>query len=126
MKKWDVIIIVTLIIISFIPAGVLLITNINKQDSLYVEVYSEGELYKKLPLKKDSEKITFTVENEKGTNIVEINNGEVKITDADCDDEICVKAHAISKNGESLICLPHMVVVRVIGEGEQETDEQSF
>ena len=52
MKKWDVIIIVALIIISFIPEGVMLITNSNKHNSLYVEVYSQGALYKKLPLKK--------------------------------------------------------------------------
>ena len=45
MKKWDVIIIVALIIISFIPEGVMFITNINKHDSLYVEVHSEGGSY---------------------------------------------------------------------------------
>ena len=56
MKKWDVIIIVALIIISFIPEGVMLITNINKQDDLYVEVYLQGELYKKLPLEKNQKR----------------------------------------------------------------------
>lgn len=126
MKKWDVIIIVALIIISFIPEGVMFITNNNKHDSLYVEVYSQGKLFKRLPLEKDSEEVTFTVENEFGENIVEIIDGQVKVVEADCYDEICVKAHAISKAGESIICLPHKIVVRVIGEGEQETDEQSF
>ena len=126
MKKWDVIIIVALIIISFIPEGVMFITNINKHDSLYVEVYSEGKLYKKLPLSKDSVDTSITIDNELGENIIEINNEQVKITDADCHDKICVKAHAISKPGESLICLPHKLVVRIIGEGKQETDEVSF
>lgn len=126
MKKWDVIIIVTLIVISFIPEGVMFITSINKYSDSYVEIYSQGELYKKLPLKKDFKKVTFTVKNELGQNVVEINNGEVKVVDADCHDKICVKAHGISKPGESIICLPHKVVVRVIGQGKQETDEQSF
>jgi hypothetical protein len=126
MKKWDVIIIVALIIISIIPEGIMFITNANKHNSLYVEVYSQGKLYKKLPLKKDSIKVNFTVENELGENIVEITDGQVKVVDADCHDKICVKAHAISKAGETIICLPHKVVVRVIGEGEQDTDEQSF
>ena len=126
MKKWDVIIIVALIIISLIPEGVMLITNSNKHNSLYVEVYSQGTLYKKLPLKKDSGKVSFTIDNELGKNVVEIDNEQVKIIDADCHDKICVKAHAISKSGESLICLPHKLVVRIIGEGKQETDEVSF
>lgn len=126
MKKWDVIIIVALIIISFIPEGVMFISNINKHNTLYVEVYSEGKLYKKLPLNKDSVDTSITINNELGENIIEINNEQVKITDADCHDKICVKAHAISKPGESVICLPHKLVVRIIGEGKQETDEVSF
>ena len=126
MKKWDVIIIVALIIISFIPEGVMFISNINRHNTLYVEVYSEGKLYKKLPLNKDSGDTSITIDNELGENIIEINNEQVKIIDADCHDKICVKAHAISKPGESLICLPHKLVVRIIGEGKQETDEVSF
>lgn len=126
MKKWDVIIIVALIIISFIPEGVMFISSINKHNALYVEVYSEGKLYKKLPLDKDSGDTSITIDNELGKNIIEINNEQVKIIDADCHDKICVKAHDISKPGESLICLPHKLVVRIIGEGKQETDEVSF
>lgn len=126
MKKWDVIIIIALIIISFIPETVIFITTYNKYNSFYVEVYSKGKLYKKLPLKKDAEKITFTIDNELGSNVIEINKAQVKIVDADCPDKICVKAHAISKPGEALICLPHKLVVKIIGEGKQETDEISF
>jgi len=126
MKKWDVIIIIGLVIISFIPETVIFITTYNKYNSFYVEVYSKGKLYKKLPLKKDAEKITFTLDNELGTNVIEINKAQVKITDANCPDKICVKAHAISKPGEVLICLPHKLVVKIIGEGKQETDEVSF
>ena len=126
MKKWDVIIIIGLIIISFIPETVIFITTYNKYNSFYLEVYSKGNLYKKLPLKKDAEKITLTIDNELGTNVIEVNKSQVKITDANCPDKICVKAHAISKPGEVLICLPHKLVVKIIGEGKQETDEVSF
>ena len=70
--------------------------------------------------------MSFTIDNELGKNVVEIDNEQVKIIDADCHDKICVKAHAISKPGESLICLPHKLVIRIIGEGKQETDEVSF
>jgi len=126
MKKWDVIIIIALIIISFMPETIIFITTRNKYNSFYVEVYSEGKLYKKLSLKKDAKEVTFTIANELGTNIIEINKAQVKIIDADCPDKICVKAHAISKPGEALICLPHKLVVKIIGEGKQETDEVSF
>lgn len=112
MKKWDVVIIVVLIIISLIPEGVTFIINDNKYNNLYVEVYSE--------------EISFTIDNELGENVIKIDKGQVKIIDADCPDQICVKAHAISKLGESIICLPHKLVVKITGEGKQETDEVSF
>lgn len=126
MKKWDGVIIVALIIISLIPEGVTFIINNNKYNNLYVEVYSEGKLYKKLPLNKNSEEISFTINNELGENVIEIDKGQVKIIDADCPDQICVKAHAIGKSGESIICLPNKLVVKITGEGKQETDEVSF
>jgi len=126
MKKWDVIIIISLIIISFIPETVVFITTYNKYNSFYVEVYSQGKLYKKLPLKKDAPTITLTVTNELGANVIEINKGRVKIIDADCLGNVCVKTHGITKPGEVIICLPHKLVVKIIGEGKQETDEVSF
>ncbi|HEY5560946.1 MAG TPA: NusG domain II-containing protein [Clostridiaceae bacterium] len=126
MKKWDLIIIIALIIVSFIPETVIFINTHNKYKSFYVEIYSKGKLYKKLPLNKNAKKITFTIHNELGTNVIEIDKAKVKIIDADCPDKICVKAHAISKPGEVLICLPHKLVIKIIGEGKQETDELSY
>ena len=35
--------------------------------------------------------------------------------DADCPDRLCVKQGSISKNGESIVCLPHKVIVTVTG-----------
>ncbi len=41
---------------------------------------------------------------------------------ADCPDKLCVKQGKISKSGESIICLPHKVVVKISAE-ERESDE---
>ena len=42
-----------------------------------------------------------------GTNTVQIENGKVKMAAANCPDQICVHQKAISRNGESIICLPN-------------------
>ena len=125
VKKGDIIIIIALIILSFIPQIVFFLTTYNKYNSLQVEIYSKGQLYKKVPLNKASEKLQFTVENELGINIIEIDHGQVKITDANCHDKVCVKSHAIDNPGETLICLPHKLVVKITGKGIQDTDEVS-
>ena len=48
-----------------------------------------------------------------GTNILTIKDGKADMKEADCPDQLCVHQKAISKNHESIICLPHKVVVEV-------------
>lgn len=51
-------------------------------------------------------------------NICEIKNGEVKMTYADCPDRICLHSKAISGMGESIVCLPNHVILKITGEEE--------
>ncbi len=57
---------------------------------------------------------TFTVtDSEGGYNLIMINEGTVQVTDADCPDKLCVKQRAINGYGESIICLPHKLVIQI-------------
>lgn len=81
-----------------------------------------NEEYGRYPL--DSEKIvTITVDNETVSqyNILAIKNGEADIIEASCPDGICVDHIPISKSGETIVCLPNKVVVR-IESGNNEVD----
>jgi len=57
-----------------------------------------------------------------GTNTLVIKNGKADMTEADCPDQICVKHRAVSKKGESIVCLPHQIVVTVTGGEAAEVD----
>ena len=46
-------------------------------------------------------------------NTVEIKNGKVRVSSADCKNQICVNHKPISKRGESIICLPNKVLAEV-------------
>ena len=46
-------------------------------------------------------------------NTVEIKNGKVRVSSADCKNQICVNHKPISKKGESIICLPNKVLAEV-------------
>ena len=75
-----------------------------------------GELYGTYSLLEDR---TVTVVTEGGTNTVRIENGTVTVTEASCRNQVCVRHAPISRAGESIICLPNRVVVRIDGKGEQ-------
>ena len=52
-------------------------------------------------------------------NIVEIKNKQVYISDADCPDLICKNHSAISRSGESIICLPHKLSVIIVDDAPE-------
>ena len=55
-------------------------------------------------------------------NVLTIENGKAKMTDADCPDQLCVHQSAIDRTNETIVCLPHKVVVTVEGAADGEFD----
>ena len=51
-----------------------------------------------------------------GTNTLIIKDGKAYMTDADCPDKLCVRQGKISRNGETITCLPNKLTVTVIDE----------
>ena len=108
-RVWDVILIV--ILLALVALAVYLAVSPEKGDS--AEIYVDGELYKTLSLR-----LNTTVELAHLTVVVE--DGSVRVEDADCSDKICEKRGAISKAGQSIVCLPNRVVVKISGKDEVE------
>lgn len=51
-------------------------------------------------------------------NVLVISDGGAAVADANCGDHTCVRMGRISREGESIVCLPHRLTVRVEG-GEE-------
>ena len=56
------------------------------------------------------------------TNVLKIEHGEADMIEADCPDQLCVHQKAISKDRETIVCLPNKVVVEVKSKTESEFD----
>ena len=63
-----------------------------------------------LDLSKDS---TTVVSTELGTNLVVVENGTVRVSEADCPNHDCVDQGAISKAGQQIVCLPHKLTIDI-------------
>lgn len=59
-------------------------------------------------------------------NLLFISDGTASVSDADCPDELCVRAHEIMLNGESIICLPHKLVIQIESEKEGAPDAVTY
>lgn len=48
-------------------------------------------------------------------NVLSISGGAAAVTEANCGDHTCVSTGAVSREGETIVCLPHRLVVRIEG-----------
>ena len=86
-----------------------------------VQVEVDGTVIGTYPLSVDREVRIITGENGEELNLLVIKDGKATVTTATCPDGICAAHKPISREGESIICLPHKVIVTVIG-GEEAPD----
>ncbi|MBO4338237.1 MAG: NusG domain II-containing protein [Lachnospiraceae bacterium] len=111
-RKWAAVIIFTLFV-TVTAAAIAALQRYAGDPSAgvkYVVVESEGNVLYEVPLTEDDELI---VDTDKGVNIIEISDGRVYVKSADCPNQICVNTEPISETGESIVCLPHRMVVSV-------------
>lgn len=119
MKKFDKVIIIFFIAVALFGGIFIKINQKKNYSEKYAEIYVEGALYKKVILDNSNQKEIINIETNLGKNVVEINNGGVRITDSDCPDKICVKDGFKSNPGEVLVCLPHKVVIEIKGKNNK-------
>lgn len=56
------------------------------------------------------------------TNICEIKDGKVRMTDATCPDHLCISQGAVDARGGMIVCLPNKVVIEGIKENSSSDD----
>ena len=103
-------------VILIIAVALLLFINGNKVEGDRVVVKINGIEAQSCSLSENTELEIKTGENNENINVVVIENGTVRVTEADCPDGICKDYRPISFVGQTIVCLPHKVVVEIVGE----------
>lgn len=109
---------IVLVILLVVLAGGMYIGNriMNRKPAVIVEVSVDGVVVEELDLSKDTE---FVVKGyQGGTNTLVIEDGQVYITDATCPDKICIHQGKINRSGEMIVCLPNLMIAKIVGEEE--------
>lgn len=109
---------VLIIAVLFLAAAIFVVYNfLYGQAGNQVVVTVDGKEYATLFLDEEKE---LEIKTKNGVNKLQIKDGYADMVDADCADRLCVNQKKISKKGETIICLPHKIVVEVIS-GEENT-----
>lgn len=115
-RKKDLIFIFSILIIAVF---LLLIQRVygNAQDEAdMIKITVDQKLYGTYDLNKNQ---TITIQNDSGINTIQIQNKVVWMEETDCPDGYCKEQGHISKNKQTIVCLPHKLVVEVSNDSEK-------
>lgn len=115
-----------LLITGLFAAALLLLiwqNTAGKRAGAFVVVTLAGEEKGSYSLWEDAR---IPIISEYGYNLLVIGEGKAWIEEADCPDGLCRKQKNITRERESLICLPHRLVVTVTGAAGGETDAVAY
>lgn len=93
----------------------------NSSGSSFVKISVDGAVVETLPLNVDA---TYKV-GDSGYNIINIEDGRVWVSEANCPNKDCMHFGKISKEGQVILCLPHKLAVVITG-GEAQSDAISY
>jgi len=109
-RKKDFILIAIIVVIAAVSA--LIIIFVERDAGSTVRITIDGVLYGEYSL---FEEQSISIDEKLGYNRLVIENGSAYMAEADCPDKYCMDYKPISNGGETIICLPHRLVVEVTG-----------
>ena len=112
MKKLDFIVILCVIILSFL----ILFSN-NSFNEYDILIYVDGDLYEKISYNHLLNE-NIEINSEFGKNVIRIDKDGVCVLESSCKDKLDINAGYINKAGQSIICLPNRVVIKLEAKGE--------
>ena len=68
------------------------------------------------------EEQTVPLDTKYGHNQLTIQKGQATMTESDCPDHYCEDQGPVSKTGETIVCLPHKLVVEVVSGSDADVD----
>ncbi len=123
LKKLDIVIILFLIVLSFIPQLIFSKTLSADLSTTYANITLSGKFYDNIPLSSFKGEKTFVIKTKYGKNTILVKDDTIQIVDADCKDSLCVNQGISSKVGQSIICLPHKLIIEIKGDEKDSSSD---
>ena len=116
--KWGDCVIIVLVLA--LALAVALPFYLRPNDVLTCEIVQDGEIVQTVKLT-DTADEKIVIEGAV-TNHIEITADGVRFAESNCPDQVCVRSGLLTRAGQSAVCLPNRVIVRVTGAAAPEVD----
>lgn len=105
-KRWAL----CFLAVILICAGVI-VWQSHGTGSRAVVISQDGAVIQTIDLDRVKEPYTVTIEWQGGHNVILVTGHTVEVTQADCDNQVCVAHGPLKENGSPITCLPHRLVI---------------
>ncbi|MGI6344193.1 MAG: NusG domain II-containing protein [Bacillota bacterium] len=113
MKRGDRLLILILLI-GLIGSGVYVFAMNNRAGSRVAVIKQNGVVIREIDLDAVTEPFEFRVEDgQGGYNVIAVERGRIRVIEANCPEQVDVKQGWISAPHQSLVCLPHRLVIEI-------------
>ena len=130
IRKADIILLIILVIAGLAASAALSLSRSEAGSGATVIIESGGDVYAEYPLSEDRTVIVPAPQENASAldipddskpasdqfthyNVVVISGDSVTVTEASCHNQVCVKHAPITRSGESIVCLPNKLIVRI-------------
>lgn len=110
MKKREGIFIGVILVLAL--AGFLIMGIWGKEAGSVAIITVDGEEYGRYALNQEER---IVLDTEQGHNVLVVSGEGIYMEEADCPDQICVHQGEIRMELETIVCLPHRIVVEIRG-----------
>ena len=83
------------------------------------QIFVDGKLYASYNLQNFTEEKEIEIKSEFGVNVLKLSHDGARMVSASCPDKRDVKDGKITKSGQTLICIPNRVMVKLLGNNEE-------
>lgn len=112
-NRWDaLVVLVVLALAAVLAVKPFLAARAPQSDALAVVVSADGQELDRIPLAQFG---THTYANNGYVLTVTAADGAVSVVQSDCPRQDCVRSGAVSRAGQSIVCLPAHIVVELDG-----------
>ena len=115
-NRYDALVVLAVLALAALLAVKPFLTaNAPQSGALTVVVTADGQTLDRLPL---ADFGTRTYESDGCTLTLTAADGALSVTESDCPNQDCVRSGAISRAGQSIVCLPARIVAELTGEAD--------
>ena len=106
-----------LLIAAVLASGAWLLFWRGDTPSPVARIIRDGGLVEEISLDQVEAPYSFVLEDSSGTNTVQVEPGRIRISEADCPDQVCVNRGWIEDGRVPIVCLPHKLMIAIVDGG---------